>query len=72
MILSRQTVVLIRNEFNTKLSLVSHIKISKPKPKPVFPFHIIIINIVVIFILNWFIIIILEHCVKIVQILSFF
>ena len=72
MIPSRLTSNPIRNEFNTEFSLVSHVKISKTIPKLLFPFHIVIIINVVIIIINWFIIIILKHCVKIVQILSFF
>ena len=72
MIPSRLALVPIRNEFSTEFSLVSHVKKSKTIPKLLFPFHIVIIINVVIIIINWFIIIILKHCVKIVQILSFF
>ena len=72
MIPSRLTSNPIRHEFNTEFSLVSHVKISKTKPKLLFPFHIVIIINVAILIINCFIIIILKHCVKIVQTLSFF
>ena len=58
--LSQLTVVPIRNKFNTEFSSVNHVKIGKPNPKLVFPIHITMIINIVIFILNWFIIIILE------------
>ena len=57
---SKLMVFPIRNKFNTEFPSVSHVKITKPNPRLVFPFHSTMIINIVIVILNWFIIIILE------------